>query len=416
MTQQQVTRPTFCWRHSLQARLTPGRRRFLASGEASALSSRSSSKSWSWSWSRRLAGLLSNVLRLRFAGPVPFRPWLRMPAANSGLSMAGAAPPEGGERKATVWSRASGFPDSRGGTGRGQIGCWPRQFARWEVRSRGCDGRELKCEKADLRKAGVSCTPVLSGPSWSGAGPPERGKALHFAHRILTGGARACALIGLRCCGLGPPKVGQDDSTCGRLHLPVPGLALSLPRACLSPNPQFFGLIRICFVLDLGPSLGFVRTHDHVRFLHRPRPSTGRNGSARIRPMVLHAQQPGNLTDHTHACYGMNGYRSFSSLGRAPWTHHKGSNMAFKGDAFRHGNLFTVSPFFMPAISPNPTDAILPTSRLSAVSHLLLSRHLGRPFLAVYPFPECPLLRLLFFTPSRKCGEHGGESLVWPLP
>jgi hypothetical protein len=89
---------TFCWRHSLHARFTPGRRRFFASGEASARSSWSRSWSWSWSWSRRLAGLLSMVLRLRLEGPLPLRPWPRMPAANSGLSMAGPAPPEGGER------------------------------------------------------------------------------------------------------------------------------------------------------------------------------------------------------------------------------------------------------------------------------------------------------------------------------
>lgn len=243
MTQQQVTRPTFCWRHSLQARLTPGRRRFLASGEASALSSRSSSRSWSWSWSRRLAGLLSNVLRLRFAGPVPFRPWLRMPAANSGLSMAGAAPPEGGERKATVWSRASGFPDSRGGTGRGQIGCWPRQFARWEVRSRGCDGRELKVKKPIYGRRVYRARQFCLVPLGAGLVPPSGGRLCTLRTQNFDWRDKGARPHWPVVSWAGPPKAEQNDSTCGRLHLPVPGLALSLPRACLShPIPDFWGL------------------------------------------------------------------------------------------------------------------------------------------------------------------------------
>lgn len=57
----------------------------------------------------------------------------------------------------------------------------PVSRLRWE---------RIEGEKADLRKAGVSCTPVCLVPSWSGAGPLERGKALR-THRILTGGAAA---------------------------------------------------------------------------------------------------------------------------------------------------------------------------------------------------------------------------------
>ena len=61
-----VTQHAFCWRHSLQARLTPGRRRAaLVSGEAS-----SSSWSWSWSWSAMLPGLLSMMLLLRLGAPL----------------------------------------------------------------------------------------------------------------------------------------------------------------------------------------------------------------------------------------------------------------------------------------------------------------------------------------------------------
>lgn len=103
--------PTFCWRHSLHARLTPGSRRLLVSGEPSGLSPCSASCSGSlWSWSA-LAGLLSMVLRLRLLGlPLPpFAPWLRTPAANSGLSMTDRQPAWGGGGNATVQSRASGF-------------------------------------------------------------------------------------------------------------------------------------------------------------------------------------------------------------------------------------------------------------------------------------------------------------------
>ena len=122
--------------------------------------SRSWSWSWSWSGSMRLAGLLSMALRLRFIGPAPLEPWLRMAAAKS-ASMARTGAPHGreGERGAGEdgggWgggrpqSRASGFPGSRGGTGRRQIGCWARQIGRREVRSRGVDAsaRELKVKK-----------------------------------------------------------------------------------------------------------------------------------------------------------------------------------------------------------------------------------------------------------------------------
>jgi hypothetical protein len=49
------------------------------------------------------------VLRLRLAGP-PFRPWLRMPAANSGLSMGEAAPPVGVGEETRCDGGLSGFP------------------------------------------------------------------------------------------------------------------------------------------------------------------------------------------------------------------------------------------------------------------------------------------------------------------
>lgn len=75
-------------------------------------------------------------------------------------------------------SGAEWVPDSRDGTGRCQIGCWPRQFARWQVRSRGCDGERIGGEKADLRKAGVFAQASLV-PRRAGLVPRAGGAFVH---------------------------------------------------------------------------------------------------------------------------------------------------------------------------------------------------------------------------------------------
>jgi hypothetical protein len=108
------------------------------------------------------------VLRLRLLGP-PFAPWLRMPAANSGLSMTDRHPPGVG-RDATVGITREWVPGLRDGTGRCRIGCWPRQFGVWEVRSRGCDERDLEVKKPIYGRQVCRARPPrlsLSGRGWS---------------------------------------------------------------------------------------------------------------------------------------------------------------------------------------------------------------------------------------------------------
>jgi hypothetical protein len=71
----------------------------------------------------------------------------------------------GSKRRCDHTSGPEWVPGFRDGTGRRQIGCWPRQFARWEVRSRDSDGRELEEKKPIYGRLG--CVVQASVPVWA---------------------------------------------------------------------------------------------------------------------------------------------------------------------------------------------------------------------------------------------------------